>query len=1175
MLKIMHTADWHYRRSKAADVFASMDVMEEHADGSDLLIATGDLFDSPVQNTGATQFPGYLKRMARLASKVPIVMVQGTPSHDADGSLDVFETVSERITVLRPGKAYWLTTMGNGKDNILAIDARQNPRAPEYIKALIFGVPEPQKKWLLAADSTMTMDDALRALFLSYAAIRQQYSSLPCILVYHGQVRGARMGNGTSCEHGVSIDDLALVGADYIAMGDIHKPQRVGESRGLHAYYPGAIHPTGDWKDADYKFGFNMVTIGRQLDETSPDDLFGEGQGSTAVTINRIDFPHPMLTKIEGKPNEWYMTPAHAGTRVWLELSGTKQDQAVTDTESILKELLSLGATQGSRVTFKVQGTETVRSAEIQQARKLRAKLKVWADSSKRLLTESHYEMADQIETECAGKGLQVAGGHFSFDKLVLRGARGIYKNQRKDEVTFDLTGLDGGIVGLLGPNGHGKTTLMNNFHPWPTMPNFSAKDGLWKHFRLKDSFREVYITEHTTGLKYRARIKINAVGRTVEYFLDQGDGTNWRPVSGIDGRLAAYEKEVTRIFGTLEMYLRTAFQMQFPTDNYPDLARATKSTKKAIMSALAGLDFYDTYKDTATAHAKETDELVRAKETRLAVLKESSGDIKELTGTLLLGQLTEAAIAKARVEQEQAGKILADIVKALEAKKAEQRVTQDKIRELLDSVSQDGLRITENNRKIEELKQTITARPNAEKTVLCHGEVTQRISELQAEQTRVLQDQQRIMSEYQQRKDVHDQAHREIQKKIDEATRDYATNKAKIDQEIALNKQRGQSLNAELSRPVEDHCPTCRQMLPADALEHVKAERLAKQQELDSLSAKSQELKAKATELESQLNATILDLQAQIDALGVFEPISILPGFDARELTQLQGELTTLNITAARSILDESAGASARIEELTKAIDELNFKISDQHVAIAMLNSTVDKTLDATLAERSKALTDARAEYEKTVADHAKAKADVEQAKREIAKYEQSQVEIEATEKEIKTLQTRAADWRLLELACGQNGIQALELDAINPTTAAITNKLLEEYEDGRYSVRLDTTRDGSKGNQIEDFLIIVIDNKDGGEQEFETLSGGEAVWVRYALQAAMGIIRGQNSLTRFLTGFLDESDSALFPEARIAYFRMLESAHAQSVRHHTVMVSHSSEIQEMLGQKVEVTAL
>jgi AAA15 family ATPase/GTPase len=58
-------------------------------------------------------------------------------------------------------------------------------------------------------------------------------------------------------------------------------------------------------------------------------------------------------------------------------------------------------------------------------------------------------------------------------------------------------------------------------------------------------------------------------------------------------------------------------------------------------------------------------------------------------------------------------------------------------------------------------------------------------------------------------------------------------------------------------------------------------------------------------------------------------------------------------------------------------------------------------------------------------------------------------------------------------------------------------------------------------------------------------------------------------------MTGFLDESDSALFPESRIAYFRMLESAHGQSVRRHTVMVTHSSELQEMLTQKIDVTAL
>jgi len=1166
MLKLNHGADLHYRRERAADVFASLDVIDANSDDADLTILAGDLYDSPVQNTGASQFPEYLTRIARIAKKAPIVMVQGSPGHDSDGSLDVFEQISDRITVLKMGKAYFL---GKGNDfcGIREYDAKDPDfDYQRFSSALILGMPEPQKKHLLAADSDITLDQAVRAILLGYAAIRAKYHDLPCILVYHGQVRGARMANGEPCEGGVSIDDLALVGADYIAMGDIHKPQRIGETRGLNAYYAGAAHPTKDWNEAGIEFGFNRVEI---ADE---------------VTVSRIPFPHPMLIKIENAVRNTENLSFEKvfdeikGKRVWLELSCTKEQSFAFDTEGYLHDLLSFGADPRSRVTLKILSSETVRSGEITKLRTLRAKFDLWSRNSSRVPTDAQMEKADIIELEASGKGLSLNGGSFSFDKLILRGAKGVWKKQRKDEITLDLTQFDPGIVGLIGPNGRGKTTIMNNFHVWSEMPNMGGP--LHKQFRLKDSFREVYATEHNSGTQYRSRILMDPTLKapTARYYLDsRQEGTEeWTSVPGIDGRVDTYADTVNRIFGTMEMYIRTALMMQFPTADYPDLSKATKGAKKQIMSALAGLDFYEIYKGIAEARRKDHEARIGDLTAKLSVMTETLGDHDELESAVLMAESETRKLRDALPAMEASGKAIAAEVEILRKRAADQQVIQDQIIDITNRIPRELVSESSIKKQISELGDTIKHRPNADETVKRYDDLKAVETKLIEEKTRILESNAVANEAYRKVKEKYDQDVRAIERERDETDRKSREESASMSKEMALLRQDWARMKGEYDKPITNHCDKCRQLLPADALSHIQKERDELKRKMDDNDLQADPLKSKIENLEADRKLSADGFAKRLNAIAPPEnPEDTLKKFDEAPLREIQETIRTIDITAARRVIEGSVSAQARIEELEKKLIEISARLKENHDAVEALKVQIDPELGFELDAKKQDLETARKDYQDTNAALAKAKADAEHAAKAFSEYEANVEKIESMRAEVDTLQVELADWKALEQACGQNGIQALELDAVCPTIAGVASTLLREYEDGRYSIRFDTTREGGKGNQIEDFLIQVIDSKDGEEQEFETLSGGEAVWIRKALQDAFGIIRGQNSGTRYLTGFLDESDSALFPEARIAYFRMLESAHTQSVRRHTVMVTHSTEIQEMIQQKIDVTKL
>ena len=152
-------------------------------------------------------------------------MIYGTPSHDTEGSLEVFESIKARhqVTILRPGIAYGL---GDFRIYELA-KSGENGRA----RALLFGVPEPNKKWLLAnagaigkGEADEAVRSAMGALFLRLGGMRRHHPELPCVLMYHGQVAGSKSGTGFTVETGSGLsvmrDQLATVG------GRLHRPRR-------------------------------------------------------------------------------------------------------------------------------------------------------------------------------------------------------------------------------------------------------------------------------------------------------------------------------------------------------------------------------------------------------------------------------------------------------------------------------------------------------------------------------------------------------------------------------------------------------------------------------------------------------------------------------------------------------------------------------------------------------------------------------------------------------------------------------------------------------------------------------------------------------------------------------------------------------------------------------------
>src|SRR5262249_54989678 len=136
------------------------------------------------------------------------------------------------------------------------------------------------------------------------------------------------------------------------------------------------------------------------------------------------------------------------------------------------------------------------------------------------------------------------------------------FQNSGVDEIDLDFDGIDPGLVALVGENGDGKTTIVENLHSWPQL--FTRGGTLKSHFRLRDSYRKLYFT--VSGVCYRATILINAVTESAspEYYLDRGPTfESLTPVENITGRLKDYEEAIQRLFGSLDLFLRSVFVAQ------------------------------------------------------------------------------------------------------------------------------------------------------------------------------------------------------------------------------------------------------------------------------------------------------------------------------------------------------------------------------------------------------------------------------------------------------------------------------------------------------------------------------------------------------------------------------------------------------------------------------------
>jgi exonuclease SbcC len=1065
-MKIAHIADLHCCREHTEEALASLRFLADEIKKSpvSMVALAGDTWDASMLNTEGSGFNRFIDAIREIADLAPVAMIYGTPSHDTDGSLEVFRKITCRygITILEPGQPYFLTEL-NGRGKIV----QEIPGVSG--KAIIFGIPEPRKKYLLAENSAgkdeaeEAIRDAMHRVCFLLAAKRRDYSSMPCIVLYHGDVAGSTLQNDQTVERGtgiaITVDDLNDIDADYYALGHIHKPQRVGN---LPAYYAGSIYPKNFGET--HQAGFNMV------------ELSQAGSYGFNADVERIDFPHPQNMKIEtryekgGDENRFLLPKDLTGFRVWLEISCNRENRPLLDVDRQLAYLLEHGATKDSRVTISDIPVETVRAAEITAVNIPAKKFEVWAGNSNVEFSESHLKKIEGLETEIT-QGAARAKGEWELVSLRLRGAIGIMKGIKKEEIAVNFDNYDSGLIALVGANGKGKTTLIENCHPYPHLLTRN-KGTLQRHFFLKNSLREVIYRNRTDGTIGKFLIQIdgqNKSGSCKYFFFKQTAGLagmEWEPLPGVDGNLKPYEEALGTAFGPVELFQRTACITQRPTKNLPDLTDATAGEKKSLFVALAGIDYLQGFSDAAAEKAKleaakNHDAEIKAQMIQGAVDKKPQEEqVLKHAETMLT---TKKAALTEVTKQGKAAK--ADVDRLQAAWNAEQ-VRQQQENEAKAAVDTTSAEIKNLALDMDTLAEAVAGKPQFEKAIAEYEAQQKVIDAENAKKQEVTEANLKKQQDYAKIKAVYDSnlkaveverdnlygqrneieklvidaennirlAKKDMEVELNRLCKPLSDRKADVDRQILTAQGRVELYERDAAEITED-CPTCGQHLPEAKLAELKAKReeyvkkiSVEKANIKALNAELKDIEKKVAEAAEQaannrdtkiakekteiqrqndrhykIVKRIEELVQQISELAFDEPEAPKPlPFDDTALRAATAEQQCINITHTRVALVKAQEAAVRIDGLKKQIEEKTKLLEKQKVAY--FKTIVG--IEIGTAEKIRADFDAATtRHTELTEQYTTVKSEIARTEANIEAAKKALAEIEAQEKELATL--------------------------------------------------------------------------------------------------------------------------------------------------------------------------
>ena len=716
--------------------------------------------------------------------------------------------------------------------------------------------------------------------------------------------------------------------------------------------------------------------------------------------------------------------------------------------------------------------------------------------------------------------------------RLKLKNFKGIKAGMGLDEVEIDLSGIKG-IAVFSAPNGSGKTTILDNLHPYRLMP-YRAGGYRPSSFSFYEHTYDVAMKELIFEIEevcYRSVVLIDANKKKQEAYLFKKDGEGWLPLT--DGKIDSYDRKIEEICGSPDLFFISIFRSQ----NARSLSDYTKGDIKSLFVELLGIESLKALGEKAGEKKKES-------QVGLQVLRNEENRLKEIIALedALLNQklslenktlMEKEKIASQERGLEESKSSLKEAEIAL-AKQEEQKSFLKRLQGELEKEKIEFGRYRENFQKKEagykkklesypererKLKELIQALPELKKKELQKNETLKVIEEVKTNLDK------RTKSEF---------MLKDYEKQLQKLTMQRESKKALQERELEDAEKKASLLDSVPCNP--ETASSC--LFARDAVEARNSLNILKEK-LVSISFPADN--------ETMLMGEIEKLKTVLSEISE-------ASFLREELRKKESLMAEIDLQLRLLPLAENAEEEiARLEKEKEAVEaemadeaeqydrvELDFK----EKVVSLEKEIEGISLDPAIEAKISSLKEETAKMEKELSALRGAINELivqlGALKNQLEEVEKAKNSLKEMKEKLAQIENEISEWALLEKAFSNDGIIALEIDDAGPQISTIANELLKVFG-GRFSIRFDTQAAKADGRSLkETFDITVFDAETNEAKSIKRLSGGEKTWVEDAITKAICIYNKNASGKEFKTIFTDEKDGALDAEKKREFFLM-----------------------------------
>ncbi|MCI8442543.1 MAG: AAA family ATPase [Provencibacterium sp.] len=268
-MKILHSGDWHIGsfpgperegvNLRGQDTLRCIDFMIDTArrDHPDIAVVSGDLFHQARvwSDRALSETRTAIRKIENLAEVCPVVILRGTPNHDGAEQFAVLKEHFKAVPRVR------IIT----EPQVVEMEFSEGNLSVACLPGFDAGAFRARLPGLSREEENRRFTEELGKLALGLKA--QCNPQAMSLLISHYTVPGCNMESGQTqffagAEPMLMPDVLATAGFDLVALGHIHRPQRVQSCR--DTFYCGAVNAM-NFNDEGQERGFYIHSLDAEL----------------------------------------------------------------------------------------------------------------------------------------------------------------------------------------------------------------------------------------------------------------------------------------------------------------------------------------------------------------------------------------------------------------------------------------------------------------------------------------------------------------------------------------------------------------------------------------------------------------------------------------------------------------------------------------------------------------------------------------------------------------------------------------------------------------------------------------------------------------------------------------------------------------------------------------------